>query len=339
MKKMGFITILVLVLFAPLLAQNTSHIEKFVGGHLNLNLGLTSSSLSVLHSGRFSPSNSYLAWMDFSSNPAFSTGIQNPSVTYFFAPPVTLHPEKIVDVNSRVRRSIDAGIEGFRSDSLNPVYPDLSNSFRKNRYWGEGLVSFPAGGVVFTLGFTKELSLNFQSLMTGAETTISTEVPFSEGTSRVVFNAFLDANLSFHFDLDKTTVGIAKIIRNYFALGFSLNRYGGCVQASGFADAQGDMLFNGHEFIFNNPNDNWHNALNQSLQGKFKGSSWRMNWGGWYLLNGHFILDGVLSLQTPLTLNGELVLQTNKIPALNVNALSSDDPDAEILDPTKLNLS
>jgi hypothetical protein len=174
--------------------------------------------------------------MDFYCNPAFSTGIQNPTMTYFFAPPITFQPDKTIDINGKIKRSIDAGIEGFRSDSLRLVYPELKNSFRKNRYWGEGLLSIPVAGVVFTLGFSKELSLDFQSLMTGAETTISTEVPLSDGTSTVVFNAFLDANLSFQFNLDKTTMGIAKVIRNQFALGFSLDRYGGRIETNGFAD-------------------------------------------------------------------------------------------------------
>ena len=318
---------------------SSSKIEKLVGGRVQFYGQMAGSSLSPLHSGRFTPSNKYLAWMDFYQNPAFSTGIKNPSVTYFFAPAISIHPNQFTDVNARVNSAVDNGISSYRSDSLRLVYPQIESVFRKNRYWGQGLVNFPAGGMVFTFGYQNQLLLQLQTFLTGMEATITTEVPMSETTSEVVFNAFLDANIRFNLHIDRATFGAAKVIRNRFAIGFSLDRYGANVKAVGFMDSQGDMLFNGHEYIFNNPNDNWHNTLTQSIAGNYKGSGWRMNWGGWYVFNRNFLFDGLISLQTTMKLNGDLSLQLNKIPALNINALSSNDPNAEILDPAKLNLS
>jgi len=340
MKKLFSLVIFIALFSNALFAQSSSSkIEKLVGGHFDFNGEVVSTFLSSLHSGRFIPSNNYLAWMDFYQNPAFSTGIKNPFVTYFFAPSITIRPGRFVDVNGRVRRAMDNGVAGYRSDSLRLVYPRIESVFRKNRYWGQGLISFPAGGIVFTFGYQHQLLLNFQTFLTGTEATISTQVPLSETTSEVVFNAFLDANFRFSINIDKATFGVAKVIRNRFAFGFSLDRYGGDVETAGFMDAQGDMLFNGHEYIFNNSNDNWYNRLTQSIKGQYKGSGWRMNWGGWYVYNRHFIFDGVISLQTPLRLNGNLAIQVNKIPALNIDALSSNDPNAEILDPAGLDLS
>ena len=340
MKKLFLIAAFVGMLPSILLAQgSSSKIQKFVGGHFNIDGEVVSTFLSSLHSGRFTPSNKYLAWMDFYRNPAFSTGIKNPFLTYFFAPSIPIHPGQFVNVDARVHRAVDNGISGYLSDSLALAYPQIESVFRKNRYWGQGLVSFPAGGMVFTFGYQNQLSLNFQSFLTGAEATISTQVPMSETTSEVVFNAFLDGNFRLNMSIDRATFGAAKVIRNRFALGFSLDRYGADFEIAGFMDAQGDMLFNGHEYIFNNPNDNWYNTLTQSIKGKYKGSGWRMNWGGWYFYNKNFIFDGVISLQTAARMNGNIALQLNKIPALNMNAFSSDDPNAEILDPTALDLS
>ena len=339
MKKLFLMTVLIYLFSNGLFAQNSSRIDKFIGGHFNFDGEVVSTSLSSLRSGRFIPSNNYLAWMDFYQNPAFSTGIKNPFVTYFFAPSFSIRPSRFVDVDSRVRRAVNNAIAGYRSDSLRLSYPRVGGNLRKNRYWGQGLISFPAGGAVFTFGYQHQLLLNLQTILTGAEAAISTQVPLSEGTSQVVFNAFLDANFRLSMDIDKVTFGMAKVIRNRFALGFSLDRYGADVETVGFMDAQGDMLFNGHEYIFNNPNDNWHNTLTQSINGEYKGSGWRMNWGSWYVYGRHFIFDGIISLQTPLRLNGNLAIQINKIPALNINALSSNDPNAEILDPTQLDLS
>ena len=318
---------------------STSRIEKLVGGHVQFNGQVAGSSLSFLHSGRFTTSNQYLAWMDFYRNPAFSTGIKNPSVAYFFAPAISIHPNRFTDVNGRARTAVNNGISSYRSDSLRLAYPQIESVFRTNRFWGQGLVNFPAGGMVFTFGYQNQLLLQLRALLTGAEATITTEVPMSETTSKVVFNAFLDANFRFNLYIDRITLGAAKVIRNRFAIGFSLDRYGADVNAVGFMDSQGDMLFNGHEYIFNNPNDNWHNTLTQSIAGTYKGSGWGMNWGGWYVFNRHFLFDGLISLQTAMKLNGNLSLHLNKIPALNINALSSNDPNAEILDPAKLNLS
>lgn len=340
MKKLFFLFILMELFSNILFAQgSSSKIEKLMGGHFDFNAELVSTSLSSLHSGRFTPSNNYLAWMDFYRNPAFSTGIKNPFITYFFAPSLSIRPNQFADVDGRVRRALNNGIANYRSDSLRLVYPRIESVFRKNRYRGQGLVSFPAGGAVFTFGYQHQLLLSFQTLLTGTEATISTQVPLSETTGEVVFNAFLDANFRFSMNIDKTSFGVAKVIRNRFAFGFSLDRYGGDVETVGVADAQGDMLFNGHEYIFNNANDNWYNRLTQSIKGRYKGSSWRMNWGGWYVYNPRFIVDGVISLQAPLRLKGNLAIHVNKIPALNIDALSSNDPNAEILDPVALDLS
>ena len=339
-RKLFLVAIFIEAFSSFLFAQgSSSKIEKLVGGHVQFKGQMAGSSLSSLHSGRFTPSNRYLAWMDFYQNPAFSAGLKNPFVTYFFAPAISIHPNQFTDVNGRARTAVNNGISSYRSDSLRLAYPQIESVFRTNRYWGQGLVNFPAGGMVFTFGYQNQLLLQLQTFLTGAEATITTEVPMSETTSEVVFNAFLDANIRFNLNIDRATFGAAKVIRNRFAIGFSLDRYGANVKAVGFMDSQGDMLFNGHEYIFNNPNDNWHNTLTQSIAGSYKGSGWRMGWGGWYAFNRNFLFDGLISLQTAMKLNGDLSLQLNKIPALNINALSSDDPNAEILDAAKLNLS
>ncbi len=340
MKKFWIFWIIWCFLLANLFSQeSSSKIEKLVGGHFVFNGQLASTSISVLHYGRSTPSNKYLAWMDFYQNPAFSTGIKRPFLVYSFAPAITLRPDHLIDLNGRVRRAIDSGVTDYRADSLTLSYPTMKTTLQNNRLWGQGLISFPAGGAVFTFGYQNQFSIHLKTLVTGMETTISTEVPMSETTSKVVLNAFLDATGRIDLQIDRATVGVAKVIRNRFAFGFSLDRFGATVKANGFADTQGDMLFNGHEYIFNNPNDNWHNTLTQSILGGYKGSGWRMNWGGWYVLNRNFLLEGVISVQTPLKLQGRLILQLNKIPALNVSALSSNDPNAEILDPAGLDLA
>ncbi len=341
MKKTWIVFSLIFLFYgAPLFSQSAgSRIQRLVGGHLSVAGTFSSSALSTFHAGRFTASGDYLAWMDFYQNPAFSTGIKKPYVAYFMAPPISIHPNRFIDIDRRVQSAMNNGVANYRAPGLAIEYPQTDLVFRTNQLWGQGLVSFPAGGMVFTFGYQRPLFLNLNAYLTGIETTISTEVPMGGQTSDVVLNAYLDAAVHLTFSVDKTSIGGSKIIRNRFAFGFSIDRYGGNVKSQGFADAQGDMLFNGQEYIFNNPNDAWYNKLTQSISGGYQGSGWRTTWGGWYFYNKSFLFDAVLSMQSPIRLEGDFNILVNKIPALNLNALSSNNPNEEILDPAGLDLA
>jgi len=95
------------------------------------------------------------------------------------------------------------------------------------------------------------------------------------------------------------------------------------------------MLFGGKENTFNDPNDNWHNDLNQAIDAKYLGSDWGWKLSASYDVQPNLQLDAVFSWAPNVTTTGHLDLVNNTVPALNLGG----DGENEILDPSKLKLS
>ena len=340
MKWLFFTLIFFLSLQITVFSQSTSKIFRLDGGRVSGVINLSRSPLSDYSFGNFSAQGSYYHWMNQAVNPAFSSTFNRSTVVIQAGPELSVDPFHFVDVNTRVHSSLDRAIANYRTKSTEVFYPKIDGFFKTNKAWGEGFISAPLGKWHFTLAYKKLFQAAMSSKLSGAETGISTLVDMGGGTkSKVLFTAFVESLVDFSFLVDQKTFIFSRIVKNQYGLGMSIDRLGGRADFYGRMNVQGDMSFNGQEYIFNDPNDSWYNSLNQSLDGSFRGKSWRMSIGGWHTLNRNIILDLSFKTGSSLKMHGNLDIVQNKIPALNIDAISSNDGNAEILDPVKLNLS
>jgi len=336
MRRTGFpglVLILCLLHNLPIFSQvRDSKILQFHGGNFSAYVTLSGSTLFTgifrLDESPFDP------W----ENPAFLGQVDQMTLMSYLSPPFSISIKSLYDLDAKIRSSVDNGIANYRDENLEVVYPTGQLRFRKGGNLAEGLFILPLQGMVFALGYQRPFSLSSRMIWSGFESTILTKVPVGETKSDVVFNNFFDAALNLGASFTATSLAISKPIENKYAIGFLIRRYSALVECQGFLDAQGIMLYNGVEYIFNNPNDLWYNDLTQSINGRYEGEGWETRWGSVYSLGSDMYLDLALTFSAPIKLEGQLDIRQNKIPALNFKALSGDE-EAEILEPSKLELS
>ncbi len=339
---MKWILLLASLLISPIagLGQNSSKIVRFDGGTFEAAFNLGRTPLSDLSFGNFYSRSNYQHWMNISFNPAFVSTYTRASVYLQMGPQIHIYPSHFTDIDSRVHSALDRALSNYKTKTTEISYPHIQSLFQANRMWGEGLICVPVGKWRVAGSYQQMLRLQAHAALSGAGTGISTLVDMGGGTkSNVLFTAFIGSLLDLDFRIDKTQLTASKILWKKYGVGFSLERLGGSVQIYGRMNVQGAMVFNGQEYIFDDPNDNWHNSLKQSLDGSYSGSGWRATLGFWKPLNRSLILDAVIRTGAQVKMSGDMRILQNKIPAFNMSALSSDDKNAEIMDPVKLNLS
>ncbi len=322
------------------LCQNSSKIVRFDGGIFDSGIQIGRTPLSDLSFGNFYSHSNYQHWMNISINPAFASTYTRPSIYFQMGPQVQIIPSHFTDVDAKVRSSVDNALVNYKTKNTEISYPKIGTVFQANKMWAEGLACFPVGKWRVALGYQEVLNFSARARLSGAGTGISTLVDMGGGTkSNVLFTAFIGSLLDVDFRIDKTQLTFSKILWRKYGVGLSLERLGGRTQIYGRMNVQGDMVFNGQEYIFDDPNDNWHNSLKQALDGSFSGSAWRLVLGFWRPISRTMIFDFAVRTTAKMDMSGQMNVLQNKIPALNMSALSSDDKNAEIMDPVKLNLS
>ena len=338
--KWIFLFVSLLIIPASAFSQNSSKIVRFDGGTFDADLNLGRTPLTDLSFGNFYGKSSYQHWMNIELNPAFASTFTSASFYFQMGPQIHIYPSHFTDIDSRVHSTLDRALANYKTKTTEISYPQIESVFRANKMWGEGLICLPVGKWRVAFGYQQILQVQAHAALSGAGTGISTLVDMGGGTkSNVLFTSFIGSLLDLNFRIDKTQLTFSKILWKKYGFGISMERLGGSTQIYGRMNVQGAMVFNGQEYIFDDPNDNWHNSLKQSLDGSFSGSGWRAVLGVWRPLSRSLILDATLRTGAKVEMGGEMTVRQNKIPAFNMSALSSDDKNAEIMDPVKLNLS
>ncbi|RKY78695.1 hypothetical protein DRQ12_05425 [candidate division KSB1 bacterium] len=345
-RKSYFIAAFILFVTTSIRAQNQPEnaILLFDGGKLDIHFAI-SSHLLTRSPGLIVGSPSFAN----SSNPAALAFVTKK----FFRLHVDLGGSSRIDVfydiNSRVKTEVDQAIQQYRSPDSEIVYPTVSPEVGLQH----GLTSFALvlpmattwGNSTIMASFSQPLTINVNALGTGFTTLIETCKHVGDQDMIVHMRLLMDMNLSFHTEVAQTQLGFATTFGERWAVGSFLNRYSMSASLNAKFKIDGIMETAGTEFAFNDPYDpridfaaGEQNDLNQSVTADFSGNAWGMKIGGLYQLSPCFTAGTTLELNPTLHLAGEMTVVQNKIPALNADALLSDDPDVTLVDPTKLHL-
>ena len=323
-------------------AQEESKIIRFEGGRLNANFSLAGSLFSGF-SGRaaglggsisaFEPEPSCGFW-----NAASLASIKKFAFQVDYTPPVDFDPGRMIDFNTEIQASTDDAIQSYRDPSLVPTYSRLGTKVEQPDRLTSAVIVLPLQQATLSAYFHRPLDLSLQSALANFHTKIKTQLAVGEEKDDVFFNSYVDGDLNLRFSANCVGVAAGKQIDEAWAVGLAFERYDFMLRAKGLLMVDGTMLFGGKENTFNDPNDNWHNDLNQSIDAEYLGSDWGWKISASYDLQPNLQLDAVFSWAPNVTTAGHLALVNNTVPALNLGGESEDGED-EILDPAKLKLS
>lgn len=322
-----------------------SFITQLRGGNVKFDFGFSTTllpaqegnlvSLSHLFTRPFEPFAFYL-------NPSFLAYTSRPGASFELTPGFSLSISRFVDLNGRARKEINEAIEDFRSEDFVISYPKLHGDYLNFGGISTAVAVLPIntkGWIIFGT-IQNLLNLRGSYLNSGFESQIVSNVALSEGTQEVIFNGFLDATLDLKFKVRGLSIGVAKAISQKYAFALTVNRYQNEVEANGFANVDGVMIFGGTEHVFNNPQEPWPNTLHQSAIGRYRGNGVGLTFSGLYHLKQNvWILDGVIELPFTVEMKGQMNQEFNTIPALNLEAVIQGEDLEEILDPVKLKLT
>ncbi|MBC8182263.1 hypothetical protein H8E88_14265 [candidate division KSB1 bacterium] len=318
--------------------EPASRIEKLQLGQFNSSLSLSGSAFGTEVWGRYS-NDKYYPWCTVFENPAFISGERSPKILLQFSPAQNFGFTQLSEASSIFNKEIDKSVVSYKAQDLTIGYPSINLKLKRKLNWPEGMVLFPVKNVTVGLLFHRSLSLSTLVDFIGNETSISTELSSGGVSNKVILNNYLDAVNRFDYFSTSTSFIITKLLNEKFISGLQVERLFSDLYIAGNWNIQGSMLYNGKEYLFNDPETLWPTDITQDYHGHFKGVGWKINWGGNFIINSKWILDGTVSYATNTNLKGRLTGNRNIITALALSALGSGGDIDEILVADQLNPS
>ena len=312
-----------------------SQIEKLQLGQFNSSLSLSGSAFGTETWGRFS-NGKYYPWCTVFENPTFISGDRTPKFLFQFSPAQSFGLTQIFGVSSTFNNKIDKSVISYKDQDLTIGYPSVNLKLKRQLNWPEGMFLFSLKKFTFGLLFHRPLSLSALVDFIGNETSISTEISSGGVSNKVILNNYLDAVNRFDYLSTSTSFILTRVLNEKLISGLQVERVYNDLYISGNWNIQGSMLYNGKEYLFNDPETLWPTDIKQNYLGHFKGVTWKINWGGNFIINSNWIADGTVSYVPNANLKGRLTGDRNIISALALSALESGGDVAEILDPEKL---
>ncbi len=158
----------------------------------------------------------------------------------------------------------------------------------------------------------------------------------------------VDGQIQLDFQAAATNykIGFSRLLSDKAAFGIRFAQLNLYTVLSSHAILNGAIGTAGLASAFNDPNDlrinfaaGETNKLDQALYMKFRGAGWQVSPGVLYRPTSGLMFGLDIDLHTPAVLRGQMNVTQHIIPALNADAFFSDDPTAELIDGSKLDLT
>lgn len=283
---------------------------------------------------------------DVWSNPASLISFKRPYISLALKPGFRIDPANFYDVDGTIKRKMDNSIADYKTSATEVAYPQLSSSIgQKGGLFGFQLV-YPVHGGVFAFEMGQPLFLSLNARNNGLATLIETRK--SVGSRDMIIHLRIDALLQADLQLKASTykLNYVRKVNEKLAVGGGVSKTKISAYFNGSANLNGIMETAGTEYVFNDPYDKRidfdageTNKLDQAAFLDFNGGGWDFHFGALYHAARSVVIGASYSRSAPVTLKGDMSVIQYKIPALNADALLSDDPNAELVEPTKLNLA
>lgn len=317
-------------------SQSESHVLFFRGGQLNL-----SAQLGWIQNDwvTFSSDNQSGDRLIFcSQNPALLGLSTGHFVQFKGSLPLSVNIAPLLDLNGQTENTVTASLEPYKLPQTEIESPstklDLQTVsplelFSLFCQWGQFHCKF---------SYHRDLQLSTNVLFSGFETRASTPMESGGTDSEVVFNGRLNGQHRLGIQSHAFDLSVACPVSSNLFIGVQARRISFLFETAGRAIIDASMIYNGQEYLFNDPNALWPTDLTQSIDARFQGSGWIFRLGMLHCTSSEWKVDAMMESGIGIRCTGHMHMVQNSIPALNADALIEDNED-EILDATKLKLS
>lgn len=244
----------------------------------------------------------------------------------------------VFDIDNRIDTFIDSEIRTRAVPDAIIRSPRGKTEFHQHMWIRSLGFQTAVGKFILSGGYHRSLDFFLNFISTGFSSNLRDDLTGEDGSQEVIINNSLESILRLNLRIESIYLMFGKsLLKNAFL--FSKIRYHQLkIEGNGTADIAGTILLGGQEHAFNDEADPWHNDLNQSFSGKYRGSGWGVNLSAFYKISETLIVGTSLDYHFPCIVKGHLDLNRNKIPALDVSAISGKAGE-DFLDVSKLKLT
>lgn len=342
-SKILIFIIAVTSVFVDTKAQEDSTILGLDGGQIESRVGIVNNLFYGI-GGKTANLGSISSWTSSSDmafwNPARLAKLNRNALSIGIVPSLDANVGKFIDLNEEIESSTNSSIQDYKAPESEISYTQLGAVVYQSDHLSSALFAFPYKKSVFAVYYHRTFDVDLDAIFSGISTRINTKIALSDEKDDIFFNSFINGHLSVQFGLDKAGISGGHQLTPKLSVGWALLRYNSRVQSTGIMNVEGTMLFGGKENTFNDPNDNWHNDLNQAIHTEYKGTGLGGQLAIGYDIFSNFQFNLVYNWAPDINMNGFMDLVNNAVPALNLDVLGENDSaDDEILDASKLKLS
>ena len=329
--------IIILLFISNIIHGQENQIVRFQGGHFNLSFGVSGPLL--VPDGRLSRDHDFFLSSNadspdhsFDSFPRKNTFLIEASIPFQF------NIGSVFDIDNRIDTFIDSEIRSRALPDAIISTPRGKTEFHQPMWIRSLGFQTAVGKFKLSGGYHRSLDFFLNFISTGFSSNLRDDLTGEDGSQEVIINNSLESILRLNLKIESLYLMFGKsLLKNAFI--FSKIRYHQLkIEGNGAADIAGTILLGGQEHAFNDETDPWHNDLNQSFSGEYRGSGWGVNLGAFYKISETLIVGTSLDYNFPCIMKGQLDLVRNKIPALDVSAISGKAGE-DFLDVSKLKLT
>ena len=333
-------------------AQNSDQLCELRGGLFNIDFALSTNILHELGaplstSGQIVAC-SYPTPLIESSNPAGWAFLKKRTIAISFTPGITADISKFIDIQSEIESTINQSIADYRGTDSEIIYPNLIPTAGIANNINHARFALPGGGRLrrwtFAFQFAQSGLIDFSTR--GNDLAVLIETLKQVGDEKKLIRMRMNSNLGVRLTTSFFNLNFDTAYRfsRTLAMGVSLRRYLLAVNAKGELLVDGIIQTAGAEYVFNDPYDKRinfdageQNTLDQRFNAGFQGSAWGISLGANWFPANWAQLGLLIDVKPEVVLTGEMDVRFNQIPALNLESMG--DVEAELVDPTRLNLA
>jgi len=270
-------------------------------------------------------------------NPSALSGLSGFTAQVDYLPPLQIGLAGPLDLNHRVAEATDDAMETYRSAETRIVYSQLGAQLKQSDQLAGGFLSAGWKKQRLAFYFYRPFDLRLDALIASLHGQINAKIAVSDKKDDVYFNSYVDGMAVFRATSLITGLAFSHSWTPFCFSGLSIERTRAELHLQGRLNVEGSMLLGGKENAFNDPNDPWHNDLQQAITANYGGESWGLKLGHTQQLSSHWQVAAAVDWRADTRAGGQLNLINNTLPALHLSLDGEDEE--EILQPEKLKLS
>ncbi len=310
------------VVGSPAIAQDDDELAKvqhFEGGRFDLSIGAASLALLGPNAAGLQTTVApiYPGPGRHLHNPALLAITQRALLAADVGPRLDLDLASLFDLEGELSEAGDDLFEDHLADDGVLVSSRAGADLRHPGGLSAASLVMPTSSACIAFSIDRAVDLDLGILATGIQTWADIEKEVGDVTEQVHMRADLDFSARLRLRAQRYSVAAGYTPRPDLWAGIGVDWLACLAQVNGLADVEGLMATGGREFAFGDPNDTWENSLDQSLNGRYEGSTWGLRLGGGWRPIARLAIGITWQHTMALDMRGEADLELRRLAAFD----------------------